>query len=64
MSKPKIVPRDNRGRKPLPPGKARRRWIGSAVTDLEKETFRMHATEAGFASESEYLRDLAGFPSA
>jgi len=64
MSKSKSVPRDNRGRKPLPEGKARIKWIGSAVTTLEKETFRVHATQAGFASESEYLRDLAGFSAA
>ena len=62
MSKSKPVPRDNRGRKPLPPGQARTKWIGAAVTTLEKEMFRLHATQSGFASESEYLRDLAGFP--
>ena len=62
MSKRKSVPKDNRGRKPLPDGQARTKWCGFAVTPLEKETIRLHATQEGFAAESAYLRDLAGFP--
>jgi len=60
MSKSKPVPRDNRGRKPLPPGQARTKWCGFAVTPLEKDTIRVRATQDGYAAEATYLRALVG----
>jgi hypothetical protein len=62
MSKSKSVPRDNRGRKSKPAGQARTRWCGFAVTPEEKETVRLHATQAGYAAEASYLRQSVGLP--
>ena len=62
MRKSKAVPRDNRGRKPLPDGKARTKWCGFAVTPEEKKTVRLHSTQAGYAAEASYLRAKVGLP--